>query len=93
MSARPGKNLARIEPQGFFLRFLIVRLVAALTSLETKIDPKLFFLGGHEQHTPARNYSEINSKKTFLEDRNLLKLRGLDFSCPLFLSDNSVWGQ
>ena len=28
-----------------------------------------------------------------LEDPNLLKLRSLDFSCPLFLSDNRIWGQ
>ena len=28
-----------------------------------------------------------------LEDRNLLKLRSLDSSCPFFLSDNSIWGQ
>ena len=25
------------------------------------------------------------------EDRNLLKLRSLDSSCPLFLSENSIW--
>ena len=30
---------------------------------------------------------------TFLEDRNLLKLRSLDPSCPCFLSDNNIWGQ
>ena len=30
---------------------------------------------------------------TYLEDRNLLKLRSLDSSCPFFLSDNSIWGQ
>ena len=29
---------------------------------------------------------------TNLEDRNLLKLRSLDPSCPFFLSDNSIWG-
>ena len=28
-----------------------------------------------------------------LEDRNVLKLRSLDSSCPFFLSDNSIWGQ
>ena len=28
-----------------------------------------------------------------LEDRNLLKLRSPDSSCPFFLSDNSIWGQ
>ena len=28
-----------------------------------------------------------------LEDRNLLKLRSLDSSCPFCLSDNSIWGQ
>ena len=28
-----------------------------------------------------------------LEDRNLLKLRSLNSSCPFFLSDNSIWGQ
>ena len=28
-----------------------------------------------------------------LEDRNLLKLRSLDSSCPFFLSGNSIWGQ
>ena len=28
-----------------------------------------------------------------LEDRNLLKLRSLDSSCPFFLSDTSIWGQ
>ena len=28
-----------------------------------------------------------------IEDRNLLKLRSLDPSCPFFLSDNSIWGQ
>ena len=27
-----------------------------------------------------------------LEDRNLLKLRSLDSSCPFSLSDNSIWG-
>ena len=32
-------------------------------------------------------------KKHCLEDRNLLKLRSLDPSCPFFLSDNSIWGQ
>ena len=26
------------------------------------------------------------------EDRNLLKLRSLDPSCPLYLSDHSIWG-
>ena len=30
---------------------------------------------------------------SYLEDRNLLKLRSLDSSCPFFLSDNSIWGQ
>ena len=29
----------------------------------------------------------------YLEDRNLLRLRSLDPSCPLFLGDNSIWGQ
>ena len=29
----------------------------------------------------------------YLEDRNLLKLRSLDSSCPFFLSDTSIWGQ
>ena len=29
----------------------------------------------------------------FLEDRNLLKLRSLDPSCPFFPSDNRIWGQ
>ena len=28
-----------------------------------------------------------------LEDRNLLKLRSLDSSCPFFLSDTCIWGQ
>ena len=28
-----------------------------------------------------------------LEDRNLVKLRSLDPSCPFCLSDNSIWGQ
>ena len=28
-----------------------------------------------------------------LEDRNLLKLRKMDPSCPFFLSENSIWGQ
>ena len=30
---------------------------------------------------------------SFLEDRNLLKLRSLDSLIPFFLSDNSSWGQ
>ena len=28
-----------------------------------------------------------------LEDRNLLKLRSLDSSCPFFVSNKSIWGQ
>ena len=36
------------------------------------------------------NYCPIHKN---LEDRNLLKLRSLDSSCPFFLRHNSIWGQ
>ena len=32
-------------------------------------------------------------KGGYLEDRNLLKLRSLDSSCPFLLSDSSIWGE
>ena len=32
-------------------------------------------------------------KIRLLEDRNLHKLRSLDYSCPFFLSDDRIWGQ
>ena len=35
---------------------------------------------------------KVYVEKVYLEDRNLLKLRRLDSSCPFFLSDNSIWG-
>ena len=38
-------------------------------------------------------YRFSGRSRSFLEDRNLLKLRSLDSSCPFFLSDNSIWGQ
>ena len=38
-------------------------------------------------------YSRGYLKGYFLEDRNLLKLRRLDSSCPFFLSDNSILGR
>ena len=39
----------------------------------------------------ARDFYQFQEES--LEDRNLLKLRSLDSSCPFFLSDNSIWGQ
>ena len=41
---------------------------------------------------PGPKSTPVNGGRD-LEDRNLLKLRRLDPSCPFFLSDNSIWGQ
>ena len=35
----------------------------------------------------------VCSFPNYLDDRNLLKLRSLDSSCPFFLSDDSIWGE
>ena len=37
--------------------------------------------------------SPVPNITTFLEDRNLHKLKSLDPSCPFFLSYTSTWGQ
>ena len=56
----------------------------------------------HSVHQPQRKSQQISdfwrSALQFIlgggpEDPNHLKLRGLDFSCQFFLSDNSMWGQ
>ena len=39
------------------------------------------------------NIGTVLANSSVHEDRNLLKLRSLDSSCPVFLSDNSIWGQ
>ena len=39
------------------------------------------------------NKQKKKDNKKFLEDRNPLKLRSLDSSCPCFQSDNNIWGQ
>ena len=38
-------------------------------------------------------YRVWGSRVNILEDRNILKLRSLDSSCPFFLSDTSIWRQ
>ena len=43
----------------------------------------------HPRQTPVPTRTE----GSFLEDRNLLKLRYLDSSGPFFLSDHSIWEQ
>ena len=45
-------------------------------------------------YTPPMSFRETqSSRKRNLEDRNLLKLRSLDSSCPFLLSGNRIWGQ
>ena len=45
-----------------------------------------------EDHHMIIAVSAREIRRNNLEDRNLLKLRSLDSSCPFFLSDNSIWG-
>ena len=53
------------------------------------------FHGGFFLSTfPCQHESATNPvAKSPLEDRNLLKFKSLDTSCPSLLSDDSIWGQ
>ena len=56
-----------------------------------KIIHKMFLGSRHSNFSNSRAPKSQNL--TILEDRNLLKLRSLDSSLTLFLSDNRIWGQ
>ena len=62
-----------------------------LSSLH-KRGPLILFQNYHAA-TNDCHFNFWGIKQANLEDRDLLKFRSLDSSCPFFLSDNSLWGQ
>ena len=61
-------------------------MLAAHLTLRKALFPFFGALGTQMPESQA-----ISHPTRYLEDRNLLKLRRLDSSCPFCISDNSIW--